>query len=186
MGIKWRKINQVFHRDLGYFFTGMIIIYALSGIALNHIKNWNPNYIINRTSAQLTIPDNFETNQRTSAIQMLENAGAEADYKNHYFPDKETLKIFAEGGGSVVVDMHTGYATIETIKKRPVFHEINFLHYNPGRLWLWFSDLFAVALILLAITGLFILKGKNGITRRGAWLTSAGLVIPLILLLLYL
>ena len=38
--------------------------------------------------------------------------------------------------------------------------------------------------MLLAITGLFILKGKNGITRRGAWLTALGIVVPIIFLLI--
>jgi hypothetical protein len=59
------------------------------------------------------------------------------------------------------------------------------LHYNPGNLWKWFSDIFSVALIVLGISGLFILKGKNGIKHRGAWLTIAGIIIPLILLFMY-
>jgi hypothetical protein len=41
-----------------------------------------------------------------------------------------------------------------------------------------------VALILLAATGLFMMKGKYGITGRGAWLTGAGIVIPLLFLFL--
>ena len=40
-------------------------------------------------------------------------------------------------------------------------------------------------LLVLAITGLFVLKGKNGITGRGAWLTGIGILIPLVFLLLY-
>ncbi len=46
MAIKWRKWNKAVHRDFGYFFFGMVIIYSLSGIAINHIKDWNPNYVI--------------------------------------------------------------------------------------------------------------------------------------------
>ena len=42
------------------------------------------------------------------------------------------------------------------------------------------------ALILVAITGLFVLKGKKGITGRGAWLTGAGVLIPLVFLVMYL
>ena len=52
-----RKINRVIHRDLGYFFTGMIIIYTVSGIALNHRNDWNPNYSI--TTRTLTIDEAF-------------------------------------------------------------------------------------------------------------------------------
>jgi len=59
------------------------------------------------------------------------------------------------------------------------------LHYNPQKWWTIFSDIYAASLIILAITGLFILKGKNGITGRGAWLTILGTLIPLLFLLLY-
>jgi len=44
--MKLRKWNRIIHRDLGYIFFGMSIIYGLSGIALNHIGDWNPDYII--------------------------------------------------------------------------------------------------------------------------------------------
>ena len=46
MSLNWRKWNRVVHRDFGYLFLGMTIIYALSGIAINHIKDWNPNYVL--------------------------------------------------------------------------------------------------------------------------------------------
>jgi hypothetical protein len=186
MAIKWRKINRVVHRDLGYFFTGMILIYALSGIALNHRGHWNPNYIVKQQRTQLAVPANFASHEDEAVRQLVKASGVQAKYKNHYFPATGTLKIFLEGGSSVVVEMQTGEATIESIKKRPLFNEVNFLHYNPGKLWLWFSDIFAVSLALLALSGLFILKGRNGITRRGAWLTAIGLLVPLALLLMYL
>ena len=40
------KLNRVSHRDIGYLIAGLTIIYALSGIALNHKNDWNPNYIL--------------------------------------------------------------------------------------------------------------------------------------------
>jgi hypothetical protein len=40
------------------------------------------------------------------------------------------------------------------------------------------ADVYAVGLIVLAITGMFVLKGKTGITGRGAWLTGAGVLLP--------
>ena len=43
--MKWRKWNNILHRDLGYLFFGLTIIYVISGISLNHKHNWNPNYI---------------------------------------------------------------------------------------------------------------------------------------------
>jgi hypothetical protein len=186
MTIKWRKINRVLHRDLGYFFTGMILIYALSGVALNHSDDWNPNYIINVNKVKVAVPPDIEKAPKKAISKILQEANINIAYKNHYFPKPGTLKIFLKKGSSVVIDLKTGESTVETLRKRPLFYEINLLHYNPGKLWKWFSDIFAVSLIILAISGLFILKGKNGIKRRGAWFSFAGLLTALLFLVFYL
>jgi hypothetical protein len=39
-------------------------------------------------------------------------------------------------------------------------------------------------LIVINITGLFILKGKHGIGRRGKWLILAGFMPPLIAIII--
>jgi uncharacterized protein len=88
--------------------------------------------------------------------------------------------------GFVYVDLNTGKAEIEKKVPRYVIKEFNLLHYNNiKRMFTWFSDLYAIALILLAITGLFVLKGKNGILRRGAWLTLIGILLPALFILFY-
>ena len=48
------------------------------------------------------------------------------------------------------------------------------------------ADAYAFSLAVLAVTGLFVLKGRKGITGRGAWLTGAGIAIPLLFLFFYL
>ena len=164
----------------------MTVIYALSGIALNHIKEWDPNYDITHYEVQVAGGITREEFDREDALAMLEAFDEEGNYKKHYFPDERTLKIFLDGG-SLTVDMPTGEGLMEHVRRRAVFFEVNYLHYNtPRQLWTWFSDIFAGALVVLAISGLFILKGKKGITGRGAWLTAAGLLIPAIFLLIYL
>jgi hypothetical protein len=179
-----RQINRALHRDFGYFFTGMIIIYALSGIALNHKKDWNPNYSIERTIHKVEVPGKTDINKET-VLSLLESVNKKEDYRKYYFPSNNELKVFFKSGGSATVNLTSGEMVLEDLTKRQVFHQFNFLHYNPGNLWIWFSDLFCAALMLLSIGGLFILKGKNSISGRGAWLTAAGIVIPLILLFLY-
>lgn len=183
--MKIRKINRAVHRDLGYFFFGMCIIYGLSGIALNHRHHWNPNYIITQKQFQLSYKAQDEKKDKQGALKVLEDIGIAEKYKTH-LTTENGYRIFIEGG-TVNANLRSGEVFLETLRKRPVFQQINYLHYNtPRKLWTWFSDAFAVSLILLAISGLFILKGKNGITGRGAWLTIAGVVIPLVLLYLYL
>jgi len=179
------KLNRAAHRDLGYFFATMVIIYALSGIALNHRKDWNPNYIIERSEYQVKIPPNLHTNEKNNVEAILQQIDQQNNYRKYYFPSSNELKVFMNGGGSVEVNLISGKLLFENLKKRPLFYELNFLHYNPGKLWTWFSDCFCASLIILSISGLFILKGKNGITGRGAWLTAAGIIIPIVFLLMY-
>ncbi len=183
--IKWRKWNRAIHRDFGYFFFGMSVIYGLSGIALNHMRDFNPSYVITREEIIVDLPSDPYSLNKSEVLLLLEDIKEEGNYKKHYYPDSYQMKVFLKGG-SVVFDLETGEGLIEKIKKRPILHEVNLLHYNPTILWTWFSDIYASALILLAVTGLFILRGKNGITRRGAWLTMAGVIIPIVFLILYL
>ncbi len=181
--IKWRKYNRAIHRDLGYFFFAMSVIYGLSGIAVNHIGDWNPNYIV--SSKLVDFGNRIDRNiSEEEVIDLLEIYGEEDNYKKHFFPNSNLLKVFLDGG-SMLVNVNTGQGEIEKISRRPIFHAVNYLHYNPKKWWTWFSDAYAGALVILAVTGLFILRGKNGITRRGAWLTIAGIIIPIVFLILY-
>ena len=92
------------------------------------------------------------------------------------FFDKKTLSA----------DLRSRIAILETVESRTLIHETNFLHLNhPKRLWTWVADIFALALIMLASTGLFMIKGKNGIKGRGKWLTILGVLIPIIFLFVY-
>lgn len=181
--IKWRRWNRAIHRDLGYFFVAMCIIYGLSGIAINHINDWNPNYIY--ISKNIDFGQSVPSSPSKELVkEILQTADEENNYKHHIMTGEETLRIFLKDG-SAFINIHTGKGKIERVIRRPVFHALNYLHYNPQKWWIWFSDAFAIGLIVLAITGLFILKGKNGITRRGAIITIAGIIIPAVFLLLY-
>lgn len=181
-----RKWNRIIHRDLGYIFFGMSIIYGLSGIALNHLDDWNPDYIISTEEIMLNnLPGSHRIN-REQAEGLLEQINRDLVYRSHFYPGQNIAKIFVKQG-SATINLETGYTYLETLKKRPVFREVNFLHYNkPKKLWTWFADAFAVALVLMAVTGLFMIRGKKGIKGRGALLTAVGIIIPVIFLLLYL
>ena len=178
------KLNKTLHRDFGYFFVGMILIYAISGIAVNHKADWNPNYIIKNKDYGLGRKVERSKVDLILINSIMDKLGESGQYKNHYFPNENTLRIFLNGG-NITVNMETGDCQLETIRNRPIFKEVNFLHYNPGKIWVWFSDIFCVALAFLAVSGLFILKGKFGLIWRGAILTAIGILIPLLFLLLY-
>jgi uncharacterized protein len=178
------KLNRITHRDIGYLIAGLTIIYAISGIALNHKHDWNPNYIIENQKFRVDFKVSRENMNKEVAQGIVKNIPGNPEYKTYYFPTGNILTIFIEGG-SVRINTKTSEGFIEKISKRPMFYQINFLHYNPGRWWKYFSDIFCLALILVTVTGLFIVKGRNGITRRGAILTAIGIILPLLFLFVY-
>lgn len=185
--MKWRKLNRVLHRDIGYFFVGMTIIYSVSGIVLNHRRPDGDASLISRSEDIRTNPVSRENFNQKFINQLLEDNELEkSNYKSYYFLSENKVMIYLTKG-HIQFNLQSGEGKLVTIKKRAVLTEFNFLHYNkPKQLWTWFSDIFAVGLIVIAITGLFIIRGKNGIRSRGAILVSLGIFIPLIFLFFYL
>ena len=58
------------------------------------------------------------------------------------------------------------------------------LHYNPGSWWTAFADIFGGGLILITLTGLVIVKGPKGLRGRGGVELAAGILLPLLFLLI--
>ena len=183
--MKWRKWNNIIHRDLGYFLVGLTVIYAVSGFATNHLREWDSNFIVDKKVIQLAnVSPNMTVNQAL-LDDILKQTGETENYKSHFRAAPNHLQIFVKGG-IIDIDMTIGQAVIERKRNRPVLGEFNFLHLNhAGRIWTFIADFYAVGLFLLAITGLFVLKGKNGLKGRGKWFTLAGILVPLIFLLIY-
>lgn len=182
MAFKWRKWNRIIHRDFGYLFFGMVLIYALSGIAINHLDDWNPNYVVVTRDIQIDPPG--RKLDRAEVKELLAPFGDDVVYKNHYYPNSNLIKVFIKDG-TVFINLSTGEGIIEMSKRRMIFREANYLHYNPIKYWTWYSDIFSGSLILLGIGGILIPRGEKGITKRGAWLTILGFIIPGIYLFIY-
>ena len=62
------------------------------------------------------------------------------------------------------------------VTPKRVIPDPNFLN-HAKKLWTWFADLYVLALFFLALTGIFVLLEKKGITGRGAWFTGAGVAM---------
>lgn len=181
-----RRWNNALHRDLGYLCFGMTIIYAISGIILNHFKSGDfihPDYKKTYKDFQVTLPVNGNPD-KDYVFSILEQTKLKDHYKSHIL-GSNYLQIFLTNGW-IYVDLTTGNAQVEKKNTRYLIREFNLLHYNNlKKMYTWFSDIYAVGLMVLAITGLFVLKGKKGIIGRGAWLTAIGIILPALFLLLY-
>ena len=173
------------HRDLGYLCVGLTIIYAVSGIAVNHIDDWNPNYVIEHQNVKIDPVDYKTLTDEEIVERVLNLTEIEGEFKNSFRSAEHKIDIYLEGI-TINANLRNGFTKIEKVTSRHVIRETNYLHLNaPKGLWTYVADIFAVALIVLAITGMFLLKGSQGITGRGKWFTLAGFAIPIVFLLIY-
>ncbi len=84
----------------------------------------------------------------------------------------------------VAIDLSTGKGKIVTYKTTPVLGQMTKLHLDTSKWWIYYSDAFGIAMVVIAITGMFIEKGKNSFRSRGWKLALLGLIFPLIFLFL--
>jgi hypothetical protein len=185
-GTVMRKWFRNIHRELSYFFAGVICIYAISGICLNHKRDFNSNITITRYELSMAgeFPVDADSVSKETVHDYISQLPDTETYTKHSAVGENSLKMFFKGGSSLEVDMNNGKALYEKIRKRPVFSSLNRLHYNPTRWWTWFSDIFAVCLLIITVTGLFMIKGPKGMIGRGGIEFLIGILIPLLFILL--
>lgn len=173
--VRWLRF---LHRDLGFLMVGISLVYAISGIILNHMGGKDPAYKTETGTVQLA--KNLE--QKDLVADWNKQSGLPS-VKRTFSIDNEHSRLMLEGGVGVY-NKQTGLVDYETFKQRKFVYWINRLHYNKVGGWSYMADFFAGTLIFLAISGLFMVKGKYGIVRRGKWWLIAGLLIPVLYILL--
>lgn len=181
-----RKWSRTLHRDLSYLFTGVLVVYAVSGFMLNHKKDFNSDYSIVREERTLAapLPQEREAWSRERVAEAIAPYGGADAYLKHYFPEEGTLKVFIRGGSTFTLDLTTGRGLFESVRKRPVLSALNRLHYNPSRWWTLFSDIFLAGLLVIVVTGLVMVRGRKGLAGRGALYLAAGILVPLLFIFL--
>lgn len=174
---KTRKWMRNFHRDLGYFFAGIIVIYAVSGFLLNHFSHGDVAYI----DIEFTVA--LDSNLTKTEVQAyMEKHHADIEVKKYKLKEKQ-VKLYLKNGKGVY-SQGSGELEISSYKKNTLIYYMNRLHFNSLKYWTYIADAFAIALVFFAISGLIIVKGKKGFMRRGIYLTVIGIILPLLICLL--
>ena len=172
---RWRGWLRAVHRDFGYLAVGFTLIYALSGIAINHISDWDPNF----TSIEKTItitPIDGELSD-DAAVKIVTDA-AGTGKPDDVFRAGDEIRLSYSSGAQVTAIGDT--LTVQARKPRFFLRVANWLHYNRGKqAWTYMADLYAIMLLYLAISGIFMIKGRLGLRWRGAILIGLGLGVPL-------
>lgn len=174
--LRWRPYLRALHRDFGYFVVGLTLIYALSGLAVNHIDDWEPNFVEFERTVQLdqALPEDDE-----AASQLVAQALDIADANTDAYRSEGELELLYGDDRQVIVDLNTGEALERGRRSRFFFRVANWLHLNRGKkAWTFIADGYAILLLYLAGSGLFMLPGKKGLRGRGWVLVFAGIALP--------
>lgn len=175
-----RRLVVATHRDVGYVVSTLVIAYCVSGVALNHVDAWNPDFVLHR--AQVTVEKRASsaglTDADVAALAALVGEGAPRVYDS---PTPTQVKLYFDTA-TLHVDLAAGTASYERLERRPVFYQVNALHRNSIKPWKWVADAFAVLLVVVNVTGLFVLKGTRGLGGRGKWLILLGTLPALVAL----
>ncbi len=177
------KLNQRFrnwHRDFSYFYVGLLMAFSISGIALNHRQSWDPrDYTYETQEIKIDLPkdreaitDDFFKNwlsENNIDLELRGSAWRRGGY-NLYF-----------GSAYAFINPFTGKGEIERFRTRPLLGQMVDLHKSDSDIWVWYSDIFAICVLLISITGLLIAKGKFGFRKRGWKLAMLGIIIPSIM-----
>ena len=175
--------NKLLHRDLAYFFLGVIIAFSASGIILNHRVDIDPQeYTVQTDAIQFDLPEDELLITDDFFRSALIDKNINEDYKRFRIRENE-IRLYLDEA-FINIDAKTGIGEIDYVRTIPILGQMTILHKSTSKWWIWFSDVFGIAMLIIAITGMFISKGKNSFKKRGWKLTLVGLIFPFIFLFL--
>lgn len=177
--MKWRGAFRLVHRDVGYTAVALTLAYGLSGLAVNHIDDWNPSYRFSTDEVALgPLPPGTPAEQAAHVVRALRLDPAKV--RGHLQDSATVLRVYLHDGEEVQVDVRSGRGEHKHVTRRPVLFQVNALHLNNLKgAWTYVADVFAVMLMVLALTGASMMKGPAGFWGRGKWFVGAGLLVPL-------
>jgi uncharacterized protein len=172
------------HRDFAYFYLGLIIAFSFSGIFLNHRRDWHPRRYTYSTQ-EITVPvvTSADSVINDAYISDFTKAQGIKDNLRRFTVEENKLRISYEKH-DVQIDLATGKGKVEEYKTTPVLGQMTQLHVDTSKWWIYYSDAFGVAMLVIAITGMFIQKGEHSFRSRGWKLALVGLIFPLVFLFL--
>jgi len=196
----WLKQLHTWHWTSSAISLIGLLLFAVTGITLNHAGEIEGKPVVEQREERLPeallplVQPPAESGEPAQASLPAElaawvedtfkvRAGGPAEWS----ADEIYLALPQPGGdGWVAIDRLSGDVQAE-ITDRGWISYLNDLHKgrNSGTVWKWFIDIFAVACVIFAITGLLLLK-LHAAKRPSTWpLVALGLVIPALLAILF-
>jgi hypothetical protein len=158
---------RALHRDLGFFTIGLMVMYALSGLVLIYRDT---GFMKVNTRVEKMLTPNMEPPEIGQMLHMRDFKVTRTDGETIYFEEGSYNKT-------------TGVA-IYTTKENPFpISKFNKLHMSSSRSTVhWFTTIFGLILLFLAISSFWMFKKGTKLFRRGMYIAAAGIVFAVALL----
>jgi len=199
----WLKTLHQWHWMSAALSLAGLIVFAATGITLNNAAWIEARPATTRMNAVMPEPMLNLLAETAGALSNTRNKGPLPARAEHWLDQQFHIQIagrsaefsadevyvsLPEPGGDawLAVDLISGDVEFERTVRGWIAY-FNDLHKgrHTGTAWSWFIDVFAIACLIFAITGLFLLKlhAKN---RPASWpMVGLGVAAPLILMLLF-
>jgi hypothetical protein len=169
---------RALHRDCGYLAVGLTMVYAASGIAVNHIADWDPNFTSYERSHALGGP--IRGDDETAARSVLAKLAIHEQPREVYRSTDDALDITFDKR-TLHVTLSSGHVLEQGQEPRFFLRAANYLHLNRGKpAWKYVADTYCAILLFLACSGMFMLKGRKGLAGRGLILVGIGVAVPIL------
>lgn len=193
----WLKTLHRWHWISAALSLFALLVFAATGITLNHAAQ------IEAEPQVVTVKDTLPASalrglqgERAADAPLPAGArdwlqaqlGVNTEGRSVEWSDGEAYVSLPRPGGDawLSIDRESGAVEYE-VTRRGWIAWLNDLHKgrNTGAVWRWFIDLFAVACLLFALTGLWLLQ-LHARQRGKTWpLVAAGLALPALLIVLF-
>jgi hypothetical protein len=168
---------RALHRDAGYLAVGLTCVYALSGIAVNHLKDWDPNFDNYEHAHHLAKP--LTGDDDAIAKRVIAELGIHEPLRDVYKSTDDQLDITFDKR-SLHVTLSSGDVLEQGQNPRWFLRAANYLHLNRGKkAWTYAADAYAFVLLGLALSGMFMLPGRRGLFGRGLFFVLLGAAVPI-------
>jgi hypothetical protein len=174
--LTFRSLSRALHRDLGHLAVGLTVVYAASGLAVNHIADWEPSFASYQETRELGGPIAGSDDEIAAAVR--DKLGVREAPRDVYRAAPDDLQLVYDKR-TLHVNAATGRVLDEGQRPRFFLRAANWLHLNRGKkAWTYVADFYAAALLLLAATGIVLNTGRKGLLGRGGILILIGAAIP--------
>jgi len=190
------NISRSLHRDLGYFFIGITLIYAITGFILSARSlgwfKYDYNFQTN-ISKSISIEDFKEKligEAKSGKLDYIYKFGSK-DVVQRYIKrltftkeENDTL-YFDYKYMHVIYNQNSGDTNIE-YKSYPSFLQMFIVSHlsTNNKAWYYLAMVYSVVLAFFALSAMVMVKGKYGFKKRGLSLMLAGIFTVIVFLFL--